>query len=186
VVSCVGWVFHRRARLARSLARDFALGGLLGHTRTTALFDTSPLAALIERIFPVRGIEGAIRRGQLYAVAITATSYHSGRSFTFVQGRPEHPVWVKSRRVVLPVTLTHRHVLASAAIPGIFPPVAVATEAGESVGAGLRLVTPLSPAIRLRTCSRWCALEAGAASLARGEAGAGASADGPPALRSRR
>ena len=87
----------------------------------------------------------------LYAVAVTATSYHSGRSFTFVQGRPGHPVWVKSRRVVLPVTLTHRHVLASSAIPDRVPAGAVASEAGELWfgDGGLRLVTPLSPAIRL-------------------------------------
>jgi hypothetical protein len=37
---------------------------------------------------------------------VLATSYHSGRCFTFVQGQPGHPVWVKSRRVVLPVELT--------------------------------------------------------------------------------
>ncbi|MFI5215127.1 MAG: patatin-like phospholipase family protein, partial [Candidatus Limnocylindria bacterium] len=139
------------ARTGLSLARDFVLGGLLGHTGTRALFDTAPLAQLIEGIFPPRGIADAIRRGRLYAVAITATSYHSGRSFTFIQGRPGHPVWVKSRRVVLPVTLNHRHVLASSAIPAVFPPVRVATEAGELWfgDGGLRLVTPLSPAIRL-------------------------------------
>jgi NTE family protein len=138
-------------RTAASLARDFAFGGLLGHTGTRGLFDTTPLERLVARSFPPRGISDAIRRGQLYAVAITATSYHSGRSFTFVQGQPGHPIWVKSRRLVLPVTLTHRHVLASAAIPVVFPPVRVASQAGDLWfgDGGLRLVTPLSPAIRL-------------------------------------
>src|SRR6185369_10455358 len=93
----------------------------------------------------------AIARGHLYALAITATSYHSGRSFTFVQGRPGHPVWAKSRRVVMPVEITADHVCASAAIPLVFPPVPIGC-AGRDLyfgDGGLRLVTPCSPAIRL-------------------------------------
>ena len=139
------------ARTGVSLAFDFTVGGLLGHTRTRGLLDTSPLERLLEGVFPPRGIAGAIRRGDLYAVAVTATSYHSGRSFTFVQGRPGHPVWVKSRRLVLPVRLTHRHVMASSSIPVVFPAVRVVSQAGDLWfgDGGLRLVTPLSPAIRL-------------------------------------
>ena len=138
-----------------TLARDFLLGPLLGHTITHGLLDTAPLAALMERVFPPRGIAAGIHRGHVYAVAVSATSYHSGRSFTFVQGRPGHPVWVKSRRVVLPVTLTHEHVLASGAIPLVFPPVRIASSQGELWfgDGGLRLVTPLSPAIRLGATS---------------------------------
>jgi NTE family protein len=136
---------------AVGLARDLALGGLLGKTVTTGLLDTSPLERTLREAFPKRGIASAIRRGNLHAVAISATSYHSGRSFTFVEGRRGHAIWLKSRRVVLPVTLTHRHILASSAIPMVFRPVALDTAAGEAwFGDGaLRLVAPLSPAIRL-------------------------------------
>jgi NTE family protein len=139
------------ALCAASLARDFALGGLLGHTITSGLLDTSPLEAFLESVFPPGGIRAAIERGHLYAVAVTATSYHSGRSYTFVQGRMGHPVWTKSRRVVMPATLTHRHILASGAIPIVFPPVQLASTAGELWfgDGGLRLVAPMSPAIRL-------------------------------------
>ena len=133
------------------LGRDLAVGGLVGHTVSHGLLDASPLYALLARVIPLAGIPDAIRRGALYAVAITATSYHSGRSFTFVQGRRGHPVWQKSRRVVLPVELTPEHVCASAAIPLVFPPVQVPSLGGDLwFGDGaLRLVTPLSPAIRL-------------------------------------
>ncbi|HVP29745.1 MAG TPA: patatin-like phospholipase family protein [Myxococcota bacterium] len=144
------------ARGAGVLARDFVLGGLGGATASRSLFDASPLHALLRDVFPRRGIAEAIRRGEVYAVAITATSYHSGRSFTFVQGRPGHPIWIKSRRVVLPVTLTAEHVAASSAIPIVFPPVRVRTGARAGEGGdlwfgdgGLRLVNPFSPAIRL-------------------------------------
>ena len=133
------------------LLRDLALGGLVGGAGTRSLFDATPLHALLARIFPAAGIAQAIRRGHVYAVAVSATSYHSGRSFTFVQGRGGHPVWAKSRRVVMPVELTTDHVAASAAIPILFPPVRVATPAGGLwLGdGGLRLVNPFSPAIRL-------------------------------------
>jgi NTE family protein len=176
------------ARTGASLARDFVLGSLTGHTHTHGLLDTGPLAALLERAFPPRGIDDAIRRGRLYAVAVTATSYHSGRSFTFVQGRPGHPIWEKGRRLVLPVTLTSRHVLASCAIPIVFPPVRVTSQAGDLWfgDGGLRLVTPLSPAIRLgasHILSIGVRSSRAAESLAREEIGAAAVVrDGPPRL----
>lgn len=136
---------------ALGLVRDLACGGLLGTTVTSSFVDAAPLRALIGRILPKGAVAGAIARGHLYALAVTATSYHSGRSFTFVQGRPGHPVWVKSRRVVLPVEIIADHVCASAAIPLVFPPVAVRSAAGDLYfgDGGLRLVTPCSPAIRL-------------------------------------
>ncbi|HYB99487.1 MAG TPA: patatin-like phospholipase family protein [Candidatus Limnocylindrales bacterium] len=138
-------------RTGLSLTSDFVLGSVFGHTVTHGLFDTTPLETMLRAVFPPKGIGESIQRGHLYAVAMTATSYHSGRSFTFIQGREGHPVWSKSRRVVLPVTLTHRHVLASAAIPIVFPPVQVSLREGDLwFGDGaLRLVAPLSPAIRL-------------------------------------
>ena len=133
------------------MARDLLFGGVLGYTVTHGFFDTSPLEAMMEAVFPPHGIADAIRRGHLYAVAVTATSYHSGRSYTFVQGRRGHPIWSKARRVVLPATLTHRHVLASSAIPIVFPPVRIDDPTGGLwFGDGaLRLVAPMSPAIRL-------------------------------------
>ncbi len=136
---------------ALRFVRDMALGSVLGSTLSQALLDATPLRAFLARALPLDGIADSIRNGHLYAVAILATSYHSGRSFTFVQGRPGHPIWVKSRRVVLPVRLTVEHVCASAAIPIVFPPVALPSAVGDVYfGDGaLRLVTPFSPAIRL-------------------------------------
>jgi len=148
-------VFHTDA-LSLSLGvlrfvRDMALGSVLGSTVSQALLDAAPLRAFLARQLPLDGIADSIREGHLYAVAVLATSYHSGRSFTFVQGRPGHPVWAKSRRVVLPVRITVDHVCASAAIPIVFPPVALPSDVGDVYfGDGaLRLVTPFSPAIRL-------------------------------------
>ncbi|HVH17734.1 MAG TPA: patatin-like phospholipase family protein [Myxococcota bacterium] len=169
---------------AASLAHDFVLGGVLGRTLTHGLLDTSPLEALLARVFPRRGIADGIARGDVYAVAVTATSYHSGRSFTFVQGRAGHPIWQKSRRVVLPVRITHRHILASGAIPIVFPPVQIASSQGELWfgDGGLRLVTPLSPAIRLGA-THLLAIGVRSSRAADNLAREEASGDGPSSLR---
>jgi NTE family protein len=131
--------------------RDLSLGGALGGGGACALLDAAPLEGFLREHLRLAGIARSIADGHLYAVAIAATSYHSGRSFIFVEGRPGHPVWIKSRRVVHSVALSLDHVRASAAIPIVFPPVAIRS-AGTEVyfgDGGLRQVTPLSPAIRL-------------------------------------
>jgi len=173
------------ARTVAGFARDLALGPVLGRTVTASLLDARPLHRLIAAAMPPGGISAAIRRGHLYAIAVSATSYHSGRAFTFVQGRAGHPVWVKSRRVVLPVELTPAHVCASAAIPIVFPPVALPTAGGDVYfgDGGLRLVTPLSPAIRLGATSIFAIgvrSQRAAEALSREELGSASSVFCPP------
>jgi NTE family protein len=139
------------AHNAGRLFADMALGKFIGSGRVQSLVDTSPLREFLRKRLPLTGIAKAIHREHLYALAVTATGYHSGRAFTFIQGKPGHPLWTKSRRVALPATLTVDHICASAAIPIVFPPVPLQVAGARAYfGDGaLRLVTPLSPAIRL-------------------------------------
>jgi len=138
-------------RTGKNMVLDMALGGIIGGGRMDALVDTSPLSGFLARHLPMENIAKAIARGDLYAIAVTATGYHSGKAFTFVQGQPGHPLWNKSRRVALPTVLTLDHIRASSSIPIVFPPVALAMGGATAYfGDGaLRLTTPLSPAIRL-------------------------------------
>ena len=136
---------------AGRLFRDAALRPWLGAGRMQSLLDATPLKALLERELPLAGIRRAIAQRRLYALAITATGYHSGKSYTFIEGRAHHPLWHKSRRIALPATMTVDHVCASAAIALVFAPVALntgGTQAWFGDGA-MRLTNPLSPAIRL-------------------------------------
>lgn len=130
---------------------DFTLGGVLGAGRMQSFVDASPLRELLDKNLNFAGISKAIEQGDLYALGITATGYHSGKAFTFIQGQDGYPLWNKSRRVALQTTLNVDHVLASAAIPLVFQPVAL--KAGDSIAyfgdGAMRLTTPLSPAIRL-------------------------------------
>lgn len=136
---------------AGRLVRDAAFAPLFGAGRMQALLDAAPLRALLERELSLPGIRRAVEQRRLYALAITATGYHSGKSYTFIQGRPRHPLWRKSRRIALPASIGVDHVCASAAIPLVFPPVALSTGGAMAwFGDGaMRLTNPLSPAIRL-------------------------------------
>lgn len=135
----------------RRLLADIALGRLLGAGRVQAMLDAAPLRQMLARELPLDGIGRAVRRGDLYALAVTATGYHSGKSYSFIQGRSGHPLWHKSRRIALRADITVDHVCASASIPLVFPPVALDTGGvrGWFGDGAMRLTTPLSPAIRL-------------------------------------
>jgi NTE family protein len=85
--------------------------------------------------------------GQLRAVAVTATNYHTGSAVTFFDGAKDIEPWVRRGRLGRRERLSLDHVLASSAIPVFFPPVSVA---GTFFGDGcVRLTAPLSPAIHL-------------------------------------
>lgn len=133
------------------LLLDFALGGLVGAGRVHSLLDPSPLWDFLGQHLRLDGIRDAVRQGGLRALGITTTGYHSGRAFTFVEGQPDAPLWNKSRRLALRAEIGLPHILASAAIPVVFPPVTLPVGLGSAYfGDGaMRLVTPLSPAIRL-------------------------------------
>ncbi|MGH2668357.1 MAG: patatin-like phospholipase family protein, partial [bacterium] len=92
-------------------------------------------------------LEANLAAGRLRAVALTATSYSSGDTVTFVQGKPEIPTWKRARRLAVHTRLTIDHVLASSAIPLLFPAVRLGD---EFYGDGsVRQTAPLAPAIHL-------------------------------------
>lgn len=131
--------------------RDLSFGGLLGGGHARSLLDAAPLRHFLRRHLHCEQIQANIRRGHLYALAISATNYTSGRSYLFIQGKKGHPMWNRSRRVTLATPITVEHVCASAAIPIVFPPVELTTSRGTAFfGDGcVRLQQPLSPVIRL-------------------------------------
>jgi NTE family protein len=96
-------------------------------------------------------IQENIKRGHIYALAISATNYNSGKSYLFIQGRKGHPMWKRIRLVTVATKITVDHVCASSAIPMIFQPVRLKTPRGSAFfGDGCaRLQQPLSPVIRL-------------------------------------
>tara|TARA_B100000767_G_scaffold60556_1_gene56383 strand:- start:347 stop:1471 length:1125 start_codon:yes stop_codon:yes gene_type:complete len=144
-------------RVAKVRGRDLALQAVkLGcsfvHPRCAkdkplALLDSSPLRDLLSTSIRFENIQQRIKAGQLDAVSVTATSYASGNSVTFFEGLPELTSWRRAKRLGIPAKLSAEHLLASSAIPSIFP--------AEKIGrqyfgdGSLRQLAPLSSAIRL-------------------------------------
>lgn len=122
------------------------LGGMLVGT-PRSLLDNSPLRSLLSRNVRFPRIQSSIEQGLLHAVAVTAAGYGSARSTTFFQAAPGNLAWSRTRRLGKRQTLNLDHLMASIAVPMIFPPVSIA---GEYFGDGaMRQATPLSPAIHL-------------------------------------
>jgi len=120
-------------------------GFLVGMPKS--FLDNSPLRALLSRNIRFPRIQSAIDNGCLDAVAITAASYASARSTSFFQAARGHQNWSRTRRVGMREDLNLDHLMASIAVPMIFPPVSVK---GEYFGDGaMRQATPLSPAVHL-------------------------------------
>jgi len=121
-------------------------GGLIvGAPRS--LLDNTPLRSLLSRNVRFPRIQASIDNGYLDAVAITAASYGSARSMTFFQAAAGKQQWSRTRRVGMRQELHLDHLMASIAVPMIFPPVRIG---GEYFGDGaMRQATPLSPAIHL-------------------------------------
>jgi len=80
-------------------------------------------------------------------VAVTAASYETARSTSFFQSSPDHRGWSRTRRIGVPGNLHLNHLMASIAVPMIFPPQLLS---GGYFGDGaMRQATPLSSAVHL-------------------------------------
>lgn len=122
------------------------LGGwLVGMPKS--LLDNAPLRALLARNVHFPRIRDAIDAGHLDAVAVTAAGYASARSTTFFEAVREQESWARTRRLGKHTELHLDHLMASIAVPMVFPPVSIGN---EYFGDGaMRQATPLSPVVHL-------------------------------------
>jgi NTE family protein len=112
-----------------------------------ALFDNSPLRALLARNIRWQDLQRSIDGGDLEALALCATGYGSASSVAFFQGGDKVTEWSRQQRIGRRTTLRLDHVMASLGVPFLFPPVQLEE---EYFGDGAqRQLWPLSPAIHL-------------------------------------
>ncbi|HEX4915383.1 MAG TPA: patatin-like phospholipase family protein [Vicinamibacterales bacterium] len=120
-----------------------------------SMVDTRPLREVLERELHanaegyIDGINTSLRAGWLRAFALTASSYTTGQSITWVQTREDcsMPAWQRPQRKSQTCNLRVDHVMASAALPFFFP--AIEVDGAWYGDGGIRLTAPLSPAIHL-------------------------------------
>lgn len=116
-----------------------------------SLLDNQPLGELLREAVPVQRLPRLLAGGHLQALAVTASSYSSGHHVTFCQtARPFEP-WQRSQRLAVPAAITHAHLMASSAIPFVFPAQSLPVGGRpEWFGDGsMRQSAPISPAIHL-------------------------------------
>lgn len=112
-----------------------------------SLLDNSPLVELLEEMLPCEKIQESIDAGLLHALSITASGYGSGQSVTFYQGVKQLVPWQRTGRVGVAMEINIQHLLASAALPFIFPATLIHR---EYFGDGsMRQIAPISPALHL-------------------------------------
>ncbi|MDP5071834.1 MAG: patatin-like phospholipase family protein [Congregibacter sp.] len=119
----------------------------VGVGKPVALLDNSPLRSLIKRTVNFEKIDRALARGDLDAVCVTATGYQSARSMCFYQAKAGITDWSRYRRSGRRTLLNADHLMASSAIPTMFPATRIEF---EYFGDGaVRQLAPLSPALHL-------------------------------------
>ena len=113
----------------------------------SSLLNNEPLANLLGSMIRFDNLQQAIDEGFLRAISVTASGYSSGHSVAFFQGSPDISAWKRFQRIGLRTHLKLEHLMASAAIPMVFPAVRINR---EYFGDGaVRQLAPLSPALHL-------------------------------------
>jgi len=117
-----------------------------------SLLDNAPLAELLARDIPLERIPMLMAAGYLQALAVSASNYSSGEHYTFYQSSRHTSPWLRTQRVAVPTRITHAHLLASSAIPFVFPASGITMADGhvEYFGDGsMRQTVPLADAVHL-------------------------------------
>jgi len=134
-------------RIMKTGARWLAALMLVSRSNPVSLLDNQPLKEMLERNLRFERIQEHIDSGALYAVCVTASGYTSGQSVSFFQGGSGLEGWERNQRIGAAVPLNLDLLLASAALPFIFPAVKFHR---EYFGDGsMRQIAPVSPALHL-------------------------------------
>ena len=130
----IGWVIARWRR-----------------ARPRSLLDNTPLEGLLTRLVSTERLQQVMAQGHLRGLAVTASSYGSGLHVTFYDAVEHIVPWTRSQRIAVRGAIGVPHLMASSAIPFVFP--AVALDVGghaEYCGDGsMRQAAPISPAVHL-------------------------------------
>ena len=116
-----------------------------------SLLDNTPLVGLLHRMLDLPRLDAVMADGLLHALAVTASSYTAGNHITFYQTMAEVAPWIRMQRIALQDQIGVEHLLASSAIPFIFPavPLFVSGQRQYCGDGSMRQLAPISPAIHL-------------------------------------
>lgn len=127
----------------------FFLNSFFGYKagEPVSLLNNAPLKELLDKTMLFENIQKAIDAGDLHAIGISASGYGSGESVSFFQGHHDLKNWQRQRRIGMRARLNVDHLMASSAIPAVFPAVKINR---EYFGDGaIRQLAPISPALHM-------------------------------------
>jgi len=115
--------------------------------RFSSLLNNQPLRELLRGVIPFQRLQELISDGLLHALCITCSDYSEGGSYSFFQGHDKIENWQRHRRLGVRDNIHLSHLMASSAIPMLFPAVAINHQffGDGSVG----FLSPISPALHL-------------------------------------
>jgi NTE family protein len=112
-----------------------------------SLLNNSPLRSLLNSVMNFKRIDNNILTGYLSSISVTASSYSTGNSISFFQAEDNTLPWERAKRCGQPTQLNTEHLMASSAIPLVFPSIKIKN---QHYGDGsVHQLSPLSPAIHL-------------------------------------
>jgi NTE family protein len=119
--------------------------------RPRSLLDNSPLDVLLAKLIDTTRLKQVMKDGHVQALAVTASSYGSGMHVTFYDAVKDIVPWTRSQRIAVKSEVGVPHLLASSAIPFVFPAVPLVLDGHiEYFGDGsMRQSAPISPAVHL-------------------------------------
>ena len=120
-------------------------------THPKSLLNNAPLGDLLRKWVKLERMPKMLEGGHLHALAISGSSYTSGQHVTFFQTNQEVKPWLRSQRLAVKTELSIAHLMASSAIPFIFPAELLDLDGHpEWFGDGsMRQSAPISPAVHL-------------------------------------
>lgn len=128
------------------LTRSIVIGKRFKY-QPNSLLNNSPLEQLLMEVIRFGNIQKAIDNGALHAIAINCSCLTSGESVSFFQGAPQIENWQRQRRIGHRTHLSLSHLMASSAIPIVFP--AVSINQKYYMDGAVRQLAPISPALHL-------------------------------------
>lgn len=151
------WRELNTSHVFRTSVKDLTGGGLrlllslfhggVSTGQSIALLNNDPLREFLADRIEFSRLEEGLAREDLRALCVTAMNYTTGESVSFYQSRHHIPAWRRYRRIGVPTLLQLPHLMASAAIPCLFPSVKIGN---DYYGDGaLRQLAPISPALHL-------------------------------------
>ncbi|MEH6343752.1 MAG: patatin-like phospholipase family protein [Bermanella sp.] len=142
-------VFHSNFTSVFSWSMKFFMNTLFNYKagEPVSLLDNTPLKQLLKKFISFDNIQKAIDNKDLHALSVTASGYSTGESVSFFQGHNSLKNWQRLRRIGVRSRINLNHLLASSAIPTVFPAVKINR---EFFGDGaIRQLAPISPVLHL-------------------------------------